>query len=70
MYIWTSTRYGFTTLWAGWHRRNVMTTVCGWNVRGKGGVRLYLVVQKHGVTTVGVSLFLVMKIGPFEIRVD
>jgi hypothetical protein len=47
-----------------------MTTVCGWNVREKGGVRLYLVVQKHGVTTVGVSLFLVMMIGPFEIRVD
>ena len=37
---------------------------------GKGGVRLLLAVQKHGVTTAGVSLFLVMKLGLFEIRVD
>jgi len=28
----SSKRYGFMTLWAGWHRRNVMIIVCEWTV--------------------------------------
>lgn len=65
-----STRYGFMILWAGWHRRNVMTIVCGRIVRKREGIRLIWRFKKHGVTTVGISLILIMKMGSFEIHVD
>ena len=50
-------------LWAGWHRRNVVIIVCGRMERKREGIRLIWWFKKHGVTTVGISLILIMKMG-------
>ena len=68
--VMSSTCYDFTTLSAGWHRRNVMITYADGPYGKRRASDFIWRFKKHGVTTVGNSLFLIMKMGFFEIRVD